>query len=63
MSKGMFRLANKLSAKHAFNLPPNQLNQEERRMHLKAAMNQRPSFFLEILTELNQVKDKKWFLF
>jgi serine/threonine protein kinase len=63
MSKGMFNLVKKLSAKHAFNLPPNQLNSEERKMHLKAAMNQRPSNFSEILAELNEVKDRKWLFF
>lgn len=63
MSKGMFSLVNKLSSKHAFNLPPNQLNSEERKMHLKAVMNQRPSNFSEILAELNEVKDRKWLFF
>lgn len=63
MSKGMFNLVKKLCAKYAFNLPPNQLNSEERRMHLTNAMNQRPSNFSEILTELNHVKDRKWLFF
>lgn len=63
MSKGMFNLVKKLSSKHSFGLPPNQLNSEDRKMYLRTAINRRPSTISEILTELNDVKARKWLFF
>ncbi len=54
--KKVFRILNKMTNKHQFSLPPNRINKEDVKEHLKKAMHVRYTDFYEIIDELKGIK-------